>query len=185
MKLSKEEIVTFAKEELEYGLAGISRDHLKMLLKVARSMSYRAHEEQKDKFGVDYTLHPIEVAHNTNMIVEARNPHEDTTKYTIVALLHDVVEDSDVTIDEISEIFGEEIAEAINVLTHKPYMSRESYLKYITTNPIAIVVKAADLMHNMNLDRAFKMGIIPSEKDIERTKRYVEEFEMLMGFIRK
>lgn len=119
--------------------------------------AYMAHKNQKDKAGKPYILHPMYVALQV-----------DTKEEKIVALLHDVVEDTSISIEEIENIFGKDIANAVDVLTHK---NKENYFKYISkikNNPIAVKVKLADLKNNMDLSRLKN----PTEKDFLRLEKY-------------
>ncbi len=100
----------------------------------ARLIAKLAHRGQVDKAGNDYFSHPEAVA---AML--------DTPQEKVVAYLHDTVEDTEVTVGEIREIFGDEIADAVALMTHAggvPYME---YVKEIGKNPLARKVKLADL----------------------------------------
>jgi (p)ppGpp synthase/HD superfamily hydrolase len=105
-----------------------------------------AHMKQKDKGGQPYILHPIAVSELCK-----------TPKAKIVAILHDVVEDSSTTIEEIEkEIPDKEIIDAIRLLTKPPKTMSFSYSEYldqIKKSPIAREVKIADLTHNSDLSR--------------------------------
>ncbi|MBQ9596178.1 MAG: HD domain-containing protein, partial [Synergistaceae bacterium] len=78
------------------------------LINKAIDIAYSAHQGQKDKSGRPYFLHPVVVASQM-----------DTESEVCVALLHDVIEDTDVTLGELQAIFPEEITQAVKVLTHK------------------------------------------------------------------
>jgi len=110
----------------------------------ALTLAYKAHKGQKDKRGCDYILHPLRVALMTK---------SDTDK--VVALLHDVVEDTDISIDTIRVEFGDEVAEAVSLLTNtdKEYLD---YLTKIKYNDIARRVKLCDLTDNLDPERTFK-----------------------------
>ena len=117
-----------------------------------------AHENQVDKAGKPYIEHPLRVM--KQMMSDAAR---------IVAVLHDVIEDSDYSLDDlIAAGFSEEIVSAIVVLTKKKEVSYKNYLRAIKTNPIAVAVKLADLRDNMDLTRLPTI----TEKDIERQKKY-------------
>ena len=108
----------------------------------AMKLAYRAHHGQVDKGGIPYIFHPYHLAEQM---------HDEYT--TCVALLHDVVEDTDVTLDEIRGIFPKEVADAVAVMTHgkdEPYLN---YVRRVSLNPIAKVVKLADLRHNSDQTR--------------------------------
>ena len=134
-------------------------------VKMAEEFAAKKHFGQTDKAGVAYIEHPKAVAAKL-----------DGEKEKIVALLHDTVEDTDATVEEIRLLFGNEIAEAVSVLTHdknEPYLE---YIKKIKDNELAKKVKLADLSHNMDLSRLPKV----TEKDLERVeKKYKKAIEIL------
>lgn len=135
------------------------------MTKKALKISFTAHKDQLDKSGIPYVYHPFHLAEQMN--------DEDTT---IVALLHDVVEDTDITFDDLSNMgFSFKIIEALKLLTHKrdvPYME---YVKNIKKNPIASAVKIADLKHNSDLSR---LDII-DEKALTRKEKYIKAIAIL------
>lgn len=108
------------------------------MTKKAMIISYKAHDGQLDKGGVPYVFHPFHVAEQFN-----------DEKHICVALLHDVVEDTDVTIEDIANFgFDDEIVQAVKCLTKPKGMDYFDYIEIVKTNPIAIRVKLADLEHN-------------------------------------
>ena len=125
-------------------------------LELAYAIALVAHKGQVDKVGVDYINHPLTVSKNCT-----------TEKEKIVALLHDVIEDTKVTKEDLLLFFDGEIVEAVCLLTHKEEDSYMDYLAKIKTNPIAKAVKIQDLKHNMDLSRFTN----PSEKDYERNEK--------------
>lgn len=108
----------------------------------AMRLAYRAHDGQVDKAGVPYIFHPIHLAEQ--MTTEA---------CVCVALLHDVVEDSDVTIEDIAALFPAEVTEAVRLLTHEENVSYLDYIRALRANPLARTVKLADLAHNSDESR--------------------------------
>jgi len=104
-----------------------------------------AHDGQLDKAGYPYILHPIRVMSNFTQ-----------EKYQIVAVLHDVYEDSDRNILEVKDLFGEEIYDALNLLTHEKRIPYSTYIKALKNNDIARAVKLQDLKDNTNKDRFYK-----------------------------
>ena len=137
------------------------------IVKAADEYAARKHEGQVDKAGVPYINHPRAVAAKLDSDVEKT-----------IALLHDTVEDTDATVEEIREMFGEEIADAVEVLTHpkdEPYMD---YIRRIWTNRLARDVKLADLEHNMDLSR---LNGKVTEKDLERVEKYKKARQILMS----
>lgn len=133
--------------------------------RLAYAIAYVAHKGQYDKVGVDYINHPLTVS--------SLCQNEDEK---IVALLHDVVEDTNISFDDLSKFFDDKIIEALKLLTHKndePYMN---YIARIKKNSLAKTVKIADLTHNMDITR-FKN---PSIKDYERIEnKYKPALEYL------
>ena len=115
------------------------------------------HDGQRDRSDRPYILHPVTVA-----------SYLDNETDQIVGLLHDTVEDTDLSVDIIRQEFGDEIADAVDILTHDKNVPYEDYIEKITTNPIAVRVKLADLKHNMQLDRIEN----PTAKDYERLEKY-------------
>ena len=124
-------------------------------IELAYAIALVAHKGQVDKVGVDYINHPLTVSKNCS-----------TEKEKIVALLHDVLEDTKVTKEDLLLFFEEDIVEAICLLTHDEKDTYMDYLAKIKANPIAKAVKIQDLKHNMDLSR-FQT---PSRKDFERNE---------------
>jgi len=113
------------------------------LTKKAMKIAFEAHKNQTDKTGMPYIYHPFHLAEQM-----------DDEITTCVALLHDVVEDSDITFVELSrEGFSEEIIEALSLLTHDDDIPYMDYIRRIKNNPVAVKVKLADLAHNSDLSR--------------------------------
>lgn len=108
----------------------------------ALRLAYRAHAGQEDKAEVPYIFHPYHLAEQ--MTTEAA---------VCVALLHDVVEDSDVTIEDIAALFPAEVTEAVQLLTHDERVPYLDYIRALRTNPLARTVKLADLAHNSDESR--------------------------------
>lgn len=130
------------------------------MLSKALEICYQAHANQVDKAGKPYYLHPIQVALMCNTIDEK-----------VVALLHDVIEDTDYTIDDLIRIgFSKEIIDAIECITKKGNEPYENYIKRVSENPIAKAVKINDITHNSDLTRIKN----PTLEDIKRTEKYKE-----------
>lgn len=133
----------------------------------ARDLAIKAHAGQVDKAGKDYfTAH---------VAVVAEGVKDDPTAMA-VAYLHDVIEDTSVTIEDIRTEFPSEVAEAVTVLTHKKGVPYAYYIWQIQQNPIATKVKLSDLRSNMDLSR---LPNVPSEKDVLRHMKYSRSYEML------
>ena len=128
------------------------------MTKRAIKLMYEVHKNQVDKAGLPYVLHPIHVAEEM--------PDETTT---IVALLHDVVEDSNITFETLIKLgFNEEVIESLKLLTHNDNVDYFEYIKTVGTNPISTKVKLADLKHNSDLSRLDKV----TEEDLLRVEKY-------------
>lgn len=126
--------------------------------KKAINLMYEKHKNQKDLSGLPYVFHPFHVAEQMN------NENE-----TIVALLHDIVEDTDVTIEDLKEKgFSKEVIDAIKIMTHDISEDYDSYIKRIATNEIATKVKLEDLKHNSDLTRLDHI----TKYDKERLEKY-------------
>ena len=105
-----------------------------------------AHEGQKDKGGEPYYFHPLAVM----------SLLEKPTRYErMAALLHDVVEDTDITLSDISELYPIIVTDAVDALTRREGEVYRLYIERLAKNPIARKVKLADLEHNMRPDRSF------------------------------
>ena len=125
----------------------------------------KAHAGQKDKAGAPYLLHVLRVM----MTVEKMDEK-------IVALLHDVVEDSEVSIEELAnERFPKKILKAVELLTKTEKKTYEDYIQEIKNNDLARVVKLADLKDNMNISRLKAL----TENDKLRIKKYRAAYKIL------
>lgn len=135
------------------------------MVEKAYEIASKAHAGTKDKGGEDYINHPIAVA---AQLVEYGE------KYVSVALMHDVIEDTDVTINDLEGEFPADVIDALSLLTHAGhYRTHEEYMKayveYVMAikesgNDIALKVKLADLNNNMDISRIPN----PTEKDYKR-----------------
>lgn len=135
------------------------------LLKKAIIIASTAHCGQKDKGGKPYIEHPKAVA---DML--------GGTREKIVAMLHDVIEDTNVTSEFLLEQgFPEDIVDAVVLLSKNPETNYEEYLKAVKANPLARIVKLADLTHNSDLSRIPN----PTEKDIKRKEKYLRAIKSL------
>lgn len=135
--------------------------------KKAMKLCYEAHKDQVDKSGLPYVFHPAHVAEQ--MTDEAT---------TIVALLHDVVEDTDYTLEDLAaEGFGKEILEAVALMTHEDDVPYLDYVEKLKDNPIARAVKLADLAHNSDLSRIGEVD----EETRQRLEKYKKAIALLEG----
>ena len=135
------------------------------LYDLALAIAQEAHKGQVDKAGIDYINHPIYVA----SLVE-------TGEEKAAALLHDVIEDSDMTLsDLLNRGIPSEVLQAVSILTKDKKLTYQEYLSRVKTNEIARKVKLADLKHNSDLSRISN----PSEKDFSRSEKYKKAIEFL------
>ncbi len=149
------------------GLIPITGTEARMIEK-ASAIAQRAHQDQKDKAGMDYILHPLAVSRLCKGGADA----------VISALLHDVVEDTGITMDDLKqEGFSKNVICAVDALTRRAGEDRDAYLKRVAENPVAVQVKLADLAHNSDLSRFPS----PSEKDLARAEKYRKEIAFLEG----
>ncbi|EIF40056.1 HD domain-containing protein [Streptococcus sp. SK643] len=132
---------------------------------LALSIAKKAHKGQYDKAGVDYIEHPLFVA---SLV--------DTQEEKAVALLHDVLEDSPYTAEElILAGLPETVVSAVQILTKKKGQDYQQYLELVKSSPIARRVKFADLKHNSDLSRLATV----TEKDLERLEKYKKAIDYL------
>ena len=134
----------------------------------AMKIAYAAHQGQVDKCGIPYIFHPIHLA-------EAM---EDEIS-CCAALLHDVVEDTSVTIEELAREFPAEVIDVLKLLTHEDHVDYFEYVRAIKSNPIAVKVKLADLAHNSDQSRCVGSGL-PPEKLAEWKQKYQKATAILM-----
>lgn len=134
------------------------------LTRLASKIAYKAHEGQTDKAGVPYIFHPIHIAEQM-----------DSEESCVVALLHDVIEDSDITLEILSKYFNDDIIAALRVLTKKENDDYVMYIKRVKTNKLAAKVKIKDLEHNRDLTRLDEV----TDKDRKRSMKYWEAIRYL------
>ncbi|HVF84581.1 MAG TPA: HD domain-containing protein [Abditibacteriaceae bacterium] len=136
-------------------------------LEDAIALARRAHLGQTDKAGKDYIEHPLRVMENCR---------SDNAK--IAAILHDVVEDSDCSLDDLRQMnFAPEVVEAVALLTKTDGIEYSNYIAQIKNNALAREVKIADLRDNMDLSRIAQ----PTEKDFKRLEKYRGALAILEG----
>lgn len=131
----------------------------------AISIAIEAHRGQKDKGGNPYILHPLTVA-----------SRQETEAGIIAALLHDVVEDSQYTLEDLRAAgFSSDVCEAVRLLTHKDGEDYHTYIQKISGNEIAKAVKIQDLLHNLDTSRLQTV----TEKDLARVQKYQSALSLL------
>jgi hypothetical protein len=131
---------------------------------LAIEIAVKAHAGQIDKCGQPYIFHPIAVAATFR-----------TTLERVVAILHDVVEDTDVTQAMITHTFPALVSDAVDAITHRKGEPHEDYLKRCVANPTAKAVKLADVIHNM--------GRLPELADETERERLREKYRKSLSFL--
>ena len=135
------------------------------LTKKALKLCFDAHKNQVDKTGMPYVFHPFHIAEQMSDEIS-----------TICALLHDVIEDTKYTFNDIRNMgFPQEVIDVLILLTHEDNVPYMEYVEKINENPIARQVKLADLRHNSDLTR---LNII-DEKALVRSEKYKKAMELL------
>jgi (p)ppGpp synthase/HD superfamily hydrolase len=135
------------------------------LLEKAIEIALRAHAGQKGKDGSPYILHPLRVMSRMA-----------TDEERMAAVLHDAVEDSDLTLEDLRrEGFPPEVLEAVRLMTHEEGIGYEDYVERLKDNPMARRIKVADLEDNSDIRRL--SGI--ETKDLERLRKYHRAWQIL------
>ena len=135
------------------------------LTKRAMRICWDAHKDQIDKSGLPYVLHPVHLAEQM---------HSETE--TCVALLHDVVEDTPLSLDDLArEGFPKDVLDALALLTHDSRVPYMDYVRALRSNAVARKVKIADLEHNSDLSRLEA----PTGRDLARREKYQQALELL------
>jgi (p)ppGpp synthase/HD superfamily hydrolase len=136
------------------------------MTKKAMVLAYEAHQNQVDRSGVPYIFHPFHLAEMMQTETEV-----------CVALLHDVLEDTSYTLNDLTnEGFSEEVLEAVVLLTREPQIPYMDYVRRLKSNPIARKVKLADLAHNSDETRLSKddTGYLKLKCRYEKAKAFLE-----------
>lgn len=132
---------------------------------IAKSIAFKAHEEQFDKAGRPYIEHPTHVA-----------PSVKGEEAKAVAWLHDVVEDTSLTFDDLAAMgIKDAVIDALQLLTHDETVSYFDYVRELKQNPLAKMVKQADLEHNSDLSRLENV----TEEDKRRAEKYRQAMQIL------
>lgn len=136
------------------------------LTKKALKLCFEAHKDQMDKSGLPYVFHPFHLAEQM-----------DTEETVCVALLHDVVEDTDYTLEDLIAMgFPKPVTDALALMTHDENVPYLDYVSKLKDNPVARQVKLADLKHNSDLTRLDRID----EKALERVEKYRKAMELLL-----
>jgi len=135
--------------------------------------AYNAHHGQLDYNGIPYIFHPLHLAEQMDDEISC-----------CAALLHDVVEDTDYTLEDLRKEFPEEVVEVVALLTHgdsAEYCSTDywNYIRKIKNHPIAKKVKLADISHNSDQTRCVGTEL-PGEKLLFWQQKYQKALAILM-----
>ena len=134
---------------------------------IALELAVEKHKNQTDKAGNPYILHPLHVMENVN-----------SKEGKIVAILHDIIEDTDITENYLLKIgLSKRIVDAVVALTRSEDIDYQEYIKNLGSNPLAKKVTLADLEHNMDLKRLPTL----EEKDLERNRKYQIAYHYLIN----
>lgn len=137
------------------------------MTKKAIKLMFEKHKDQVDKSGMPYVFHPFHLAEQM-----------DDEETTITALLHDIVEDTDTTFEDLRKLgFSDNVINALKLMTHDKNVDYFEYVKNISKNPIARKVKIKDLEHNMDTSRLDEV----TDKDLERVKKYKKCHKYLLN----
>lgn len=137
------------------------------LTKKAMKLAFAAHKDQVDKSGIPYVFHPIHLAEQM-----------ESEETAIVALLHDVLEDTEYTLQDIAAMgFPQEVLDALALMTHDQAVPYMDYVARLKGNPIARTVKLADLRHNSDLTRLDTVD----EKALARIEKYKKAIAVLLA----
>ena len=135
--------------------------------KMALKLCFEAHKEQIDKTGLPYVFHPFHLAEQMTDELS-----------TVCALLHDVIEDTDYTAEDLTALgFDEKVIEVLGLLTHEDGVPYMDYVKKLSSNETAVKVKIADLKHNSDLTR---LDVV-DEWALKRQQKYEAALEFLLS----
>lgn len=147
------------------------------------------HKGQFDKVGQPYYLHPVAVANNVEKIL-GENKYFNVlnindadfilNRATIIAICHDLFEDTNTTPEDLINIGADEcILDALKLLTHDKKDSYQKYVEKISENGLAVLVKLADLTHNMDIKRFAGIKKL-DDHDLQRLNKYLEAYKYLI-----
>jgi len=141
-----------------------------MNLATAIALAADRHRSQVDKGGRPYILHPLKVMHYIRA--------EDDEDLQCIAVMHDLLEDTDTTFEELVGLgFSDRVIAALRLLTRMPGQTEAEYMAGVLTSTDAVRVKLADLRHNSDIRRLKGIGA----KDVERMKKYHAAYLTLRG----
>ena len=134
-------------------------------IEAAKVLATKAHEGQTDKAGLPYITQPERVASRL-----------DTAEAQVVGWLHDTVEDTGITVQEIESQFGPETAAAVDAISRRDGEAWSDYIDRVAANPVARQVKISDLIDNSNLSRIPHVTM----KDVNRQAKYNKALKKLL-----
>lgn len=134
----------------------------------ALRLAYDAHHGQVDRAGIPYIFHPLHLAEQ--MADELS---------VCTALLHDVVEDTDVTFEQLAADFPQEVLDALRLLTHEDGTDYFVYIRRIRKNPLAKAVKLADLRHNADGSRLDGCDTVTEAQRANWQEKYAKALAIL------
>ena len=141
------------------------------LINKAMKITYAAHAGQADKGGIPYIFHPYHLAEQM-----------DNENRICIALLHDVAEDTPITLEQLKQEFPETITDALEALTHDPDVGYYEYVQGVCGNLDASLVKLADILHNMTEDRLLGAGLSVETK-MHWRKKYPKALDLVLNAI--
>ena len=135
----------------------------------AMKLAYQAHHGQVDQNGIPYIFHPMHLAEQMTDEISA-----------CVAILHDVMEDTKITLEELKQEFPAEVTDALQLLTHDRNTDYFEYVRKTKENPIAFRVKLADVLHNSDETRMAGRPDFTGEQFEKWQEKYQRALEILM-----
>lgn len=142
-------------------------------IEAALAIASYLHRGVKDKGGVPYICHPL-------WIYSKLSAKCEPLEVLNTSILHDVYEDTEVTLTELAEWFSPTVCDAVDALSRREGEDRADYIRRVAKDPIARKVKKEDLRHNLDITR-LKNRHNMSEKDLARIKCYGAEYDLLVG----
>lgn len=142
------------------------------LIRKAMQIAYQVHHGQFDRSGTPYVFHPFYVAELVSEVANEEIP-------VCTALLHDVLEDTDFTLEQLEREFPKEVTEAVMLLTHDTNTDYPDYVRRLKQNPTAALVKLMDIRHNMDESRLAGTDTVTEEQKTKWRKKYKGALEIL------
>lgn len=142
------------------------------LVEEARKFAINAHDGQKDRIGTDYFASHVEVVANYT------REYGGSVTQVAAAYLHDTVEDTDVNVELIDFLFGDEVADIVDALTKRAGETYNQFICRVTKTPPAVLVKLADIRSNTDPSR---MLYLPRDKRERLARKYGDALPILWG----